>query len=65
MTAVEVTFREFVVRYGVLTYTCEYRSEVTTELVVRERVFAIVRFCGNPNEFFGFHEYGSRDVTVR
>jgi len=40
----------------VLRYVCEYRFEVVTELVVRERAFAIVRFCGNPKEFFRFQE---------
>jgi hypothetical protein len=34
-------------------------------LTVKEAAFAIVRFCGNPKEFFRFHEYWSRLVTVR
>jgi len=51
--------------YGVLIKLWEYRFEVVIELVVNDAAFAIVRFCGNPKEFFRFQEVASRLVTVR
>jgi hypothetical protein len=53
---VDKTLNAVVLMYGVLRYVCEYKFDVVIELVVRERAFAIVAFCGNPKEFFRSQE---------